>query len=293
MRIALPTAAALALLACSSVPGGWPPGGPAPQPSGCVSNGALSNGFACMPPGRLLGGTAPQTGFTGAAPPISGLRFPLKNAPAYLNSQVYRYKDGGLPPFSQNWLGPTGARLGPANSGVSQCDTRNYAYPWQDTFCERRSTGTGDPATPRCPSGRGHQGVDIRGRVCANGSPENEVVAAHAGWIIEIQPHYTKVLSTDGSYYTNYLHMHPETRAHSKAQLDAAMAQTGRGIPVARGQRLGNIGIVGANNTLTTRHLHFEIRGRVGPDASAGIEPLPPYLLLVAAYQRLLSGADN
>src|SRR5262245_59695623 len=66
------------------------------------------------------------------------IRFPLENAPAYLNSQVYR--PGGM-------NGGTGG----------QCTSVNYSYPWRDNYCEARSW-----AMPLCPAGKGHQGQDIR-----------------------------------------------------------------------------------------------------------------------------------
>src|SRR5258708_1506990 len=47
------------------------------------------------------------------------MRFPLKAAPAYANSQVY-----GI-----------GGELGASGT---QCDLRNFQYPWRDNFCERR-----------------------------------------------------------------------------------------------------------------------------------------------------------
>ena len=71
-----------------------------------------------------------------------GIRFPLEVAPAYINSQVYGV--GGM-------YGESG----------SLCDERNYQYPWHDNYCESRSWGM-----PLCPSGKGHQGVDIRGATC-------------------------------------------------------------------------------------------------------------------------------
>jgi len=71
-----------------------------------------------------------------------GIRFPLEHAPAYLNSQVYGI--GGL----------HGAK-------GSLCDQRNYAYPWRDNYCEKRSWNM-----PLCSGGKGHQGVDIRPATC-------------------------------------------------------------------------------------------------------------------------------
>jgi hypothetical protein len=273
-----------------------PPPSPSPPPpapagfAGCVSTGAYQNTFACMPAGKLLNGTTTWTGTTDQTIWFPNMRFPLKHGPAYLNSQVYRYKGG----YDPNWLGPNGAKLGAQNDpgGVEQCDTRNYSFPWQDNFCEQRVGST--QANPSCPGGTGHQGVDIRGPVCKTNDPANEVVAVAAGRIIAIEPHYTKVMSADESVYFNFLHMDFGSRPHTKAQLTA----TPGGIPVTRGQMLGRIGNIqagtaaGVITVATTRHLHFEIRTPVLNPSTGALENvmLPPYATLVDAYRRLEAG---
>ena len=299
-------AAAIALATCSGarplVTAPVPPSGstsstpatpPASPPSGfagCVSTGATQASFACMPAGRLLNGLTTWTGTNDQTNWLPGMRFPLANGPAYLNSQVYRYKGG----YDPNWLGPTGVRLGAQNDpgGVEQCDSRNYSYPWQDNFCEQRAGST--QANRSCPGNSGHQGVDIRGAVCRTNDAANQVVAVAAGRIIAIEPHYTKVLSEDESMYFNFLHMHFASRPHTKAQLSANPS----GIAVARGTMLGRIGNIqagtadGTVTVATTRHLHFEIRMPVLNPSTGNLEnvPLPPYATLVDAYQRLQAG---
>ena len=243
-----------------------------------------------MPAGRLLNGLTTWTGTSDQTNWLPGMRFPLANGPAYLNSQVYRYKGG----YDPNWLGPTGVRLGAQNDpgGVEQCDSRNYSYPWQDNFCEQRAGST--QANRSCPGNSGHQGVDIRGAVCRTNDAANQVVAVAAGRIIAIEPHYTKVLSEDESMYFNFLHMHFASRPHTKAQLSANPS----GIAVARGTMLGRIGNIqagtadGTVTVATTRHLHFEIRMPVLNPSTGNLEnvPLPPYATLVDAYQRLQAG---
>ena len=266
-----------------------PPATPASFP-GCISTGAVQTSFACMPAGKLLNGFTAWTGATDQTNWVPGMRFPLKSGPAYLNSQVYRYKGG----YDPNWLGPTGVKLGAQNDpgGVEQCDTRNYSFPWQDNFCEQRE----GPAqlNRSCPGNSGHQGVDIRGRICKTNDPANEVVAVAAGRIIAIEPHYTKAMSADESVYFNFMHMHFQSRQHTSAQLGASPG----GIAVSRGARLGNIGNIqkglpdGTITSFTTRHLHFEIRMPVMNPSTGALEnvPLPPYATLVDAYRRLEAG---
>ena len=272
-----------------------PPAPPSPPPpagfAGCVSTGATQASFACMPAGKLLNGLTTWTGTTDQTLWFPGMRFPLKNGPAYLNSQVYRYKGG----YDPNWLGPTGATLGAQNEpgGVEQCDTRNYSYPWQDNFCEQRTGSV--QANRSCPGNSGHQGVDIRGPVCKTNDPANQVVAVADGRIIAIEPHYTKLLSADESGYFNFMHMDFATRSHTKGQLTASPG----GIPVTRGAVLGRIGNIqagtadGTITAFTTRHLHFEIRMPIFNPATGSLEntPLPPYASLVDAYQRLQAGS--
>ena len=99
----------------------------------------ISETFGYAGPGRLLSGT----GFRGQGgradyTVYSQIRFPLANAPAYANSQMYRLRAAAEP----------GA-------------TPGYSYPWRDNFCERR----GFPVA-QCPAGVGHQGQDIRPARC-------------------------------------------------------------------------------------------------------------------------------
>ena len=94
--------------------------------------------FSYVPVGDLLPSSGPGHDDTTIYRP--DITFPLEDA-AFLNSQVYRY----------------GGSQGSVN-GMSggQCHETNYAYPWQDTFCETRSRDQ-----IMCPAG-GHEGVDIR-----------------------------------------------------------------------------------------------------------------------------------
>ena len=178
------------------------------------------------------------------------IRFPIEQAPAYINSQVYGI--GGL-------HGKAG----------SLCDRRNYQYPWHDNFCENRGWGM-----PLCPSGTGHQGVDIRTATCAK--RKYYAVAVERGQISYIGK-YTVTLRGDSGRKYRYLH------------LDSNSLQVRRGQVVRRGQR---IGLVSDNmgKTSTSIHLHFDMKQTIVIDGVPKQVYVPPYSSMVDAYSRLLRG---
>lgn len=106
------------------------------------------------------------------------MRFPIQEAPAFANSQVYR--PGG-------------------KSGGSQCSGANYDYPWRDTYCETRSWGM-----PLCPIGKGHQGQDIRPATCQKDT--YWAVAAEDGLVANIGGYSVSVQTPSGTIY-RYLHL--------------------------------------------------------------------------------------
>jgi murein DD-endopeptidase MepM/ murein hydrolase activator NlpD len=171
---------------------------------------------------------------------LGDMRFPLEQTPSYANSQVYGV--GGL-------HGPAG----------SQCDERNYSYPWKDNYCETRTWDM-----PLCPSGKGHQGQDIRPLDCTDSV--HWVVAVEDGTITHIGS-YTVYLQGNSGIRHRYLHLNHDQLAVSTGQ------------QVQKGQR---IGLVSDNmgNTQTTIHLHFDMY-------SGGLY-IPPYMSLVEAYKDLL-----
>jgi len=181
--------------------------------------GASANpGFSFKPPGELLVGSG--QGITSETVHVPGLRFPVEQGPAYLNSQVW---------------GIGGAR-GPRGGWN---DVRNYAYPWRDNFCESRSR-----STTMCPSSKGHQGVDIR--PANSRKSKHWAVAVEAGRIHRIGSYSVVLIGDSGSQFT-YLH------------LDRVRLAVAPGQRVARGQRIGLVSNDFAG-TPTTVHLHFEIR---------------------------------
>ncbi|MEM9860380.1 MAG: M23 family metallopeptidase [Myxococcota bacterium] len=201
------------------------------------------------PPGVL----APRSGRGVSDPRIwaPSIRFPIRDTPAFANSQVYGIGGGESP------------RPG------GQCDAQNYSFPWFDNYCETRRHGM-----PLCPSGRGHQGQDIRAATCRGGV--HPAVAAVDGTITNVGRFSVYLTGSDGTRY-DYLHM--------------------SGVRVRRGQRVRCGDILGmVDDTFfdrsgrpvpTTVHLHFNIRQAV---RGVGSVFVPVYTSLVAAYERLEGG---
>ena len=196
--------------------------------------------FTYRPPGDLVKGSG--TGVTSPTVYVSDIRFPVEQPKAYLNSQVY-----GI-----------GGKFGPPGSWK---DARNYAYPWRDNFCESRTR-----RTPACPSGSGHQGVDIRPR-----GPEDKTywaVAAEDGKIASVGLYSVFLTGVSGTQY-RYLH------------LEMAQLAIKQGDVVERGRRIGLISN-DFGGTATPVHLHFEILQNA---TGRGLRHVPPYSSLVQAYQ--------
>lgn len=223
-------------------------GAPSTSPAMPVSLGLIGvsadPNFRFDPPGQL----APHSGsgVTSARIYTPNIRFPVQEKPAYLNSQVYGFGGSNGPSSPRNWRDP-----------------RNYAYPWRDNFCEIRSR-----STPACPSGKGHQGVDIR-----PANPQDRkhwAVAVEAGKIIKVGTYSITLAGNSGTHY-NYLHM-------EMAQLRVRLGQN-----VAVGQQLGLISNDFAG-TPTPVHLHFEIMQNLN---GGGWRHVPPYSSLVAAYKAM------
>lgn len=173
--------------------------------------------FTYEPPGALVSGSG--EGLADDTVYVPDMRFPIEEAPAYPNSQVWGV--GGL-------NGPSGG----------QCDERNYSYPWYDNYCESRSWDM-----PLCPSGMGHQGQDIRAATCTD--DVHWAVAAEDGTITSIGG-YSVYLMSDGGTQHRYLHM-------SLGSITVTEGQR-----VARGDRLGRVSDE-FGGTATTVHLHYDL----------------------------------
>lgn len=224
-------------------------------------NGAV---FSYLPVGELLPDSGP--GHMDQTVYRPNIAFPTED-PAFLNSQVYRY-------------GGSQGSINGMNGG--QCHATNFAYPWQDTFCESRSR-----SQIMCPDG-GHEGVDIRPASCI---PETEqvhwAVAVEDGRIIApSSSRYTVRLQTEDGTLYRYMHLKMDELA------------VGDGEFVEKGQRIGQISndffTSSGERVPTTYHLHFEMYQNYAPDDETDpiFDQVSPYMTLVNAYEKKLRGEE-
>ncbi|MEJ7807817.1 MAG: M23 family metallopeptidase [Telluria sp.] len=176
--------------------------------------------------------------------------FPLENAPAYLNSQVYR---------------PGGNKSIVAGG---QCDSVNYTYPWVDNFCESRGWDM-----PMCPGGTGHQGQDIRPASCKKNL--HWAVAVEDGIVSHIGSYSVTLQARSGTLY-RYLHL--GMKGLRVKLLD----------DVKQGDKIGQVSS-DFGDASTTIHLHFDIKDAVKGNKGKGMVYMPPYMSLQASYKRLLA----
>jgi murein DD-endopeptidase MepM/ murein hydrolase activator NlpD len=205
--------------------------------------------------GHLVPGSG--TGATETTDWAPDMRFPIDRAPAFANSQVWGV--GGT-----------------SGSHGGQSDPRNYSYPWHDDFCEARGY-----ATVMCPTGRGHQGQDIRPAACCDAAghllQDTFVVdAVEDGQITSIGT-YTVYLTGESGRLYRYLHM------------DMKHLMVHDGDRVTRGQHIGYVSNY-FGNSVTTFHLHFEIKAPVSADGRTVYTWVSPYPSLVTSYAKLLGG---
>ncbi len=215
--------------------------------------------FSYLDVGDLLPESGP--GFIDQTVYRPEIAFPTE-ASVYLNSQVYRY--GG-------YYGSVNGMEG------GQCEPDNYSYPWQDTFCEKRSRDQ-----ELCPGG-GHEGLDIRPASCVKN--EHWAVATEDARVVDVRRHWVTLQSADGTLY-NYLH------------LNMAALEVVEGDLISKGDRIGLISNdfykSDGTSVATTIHLHFEMYENYVADEES--DPLftkvNPYMTLVSAYDRKLR-AEN
>jgi murein DD-endopeptidase MepM/ murein hydrolase activator NlpD len=220
---------------------------PAPQPP--------APSFYYFRPGNLAPSSG--TGSTEMAVLVPDMVFPIKDAPAVAQTQVYRY-GGGI-------------------KGGDQCDTRNFTAPWRDNYCETRTTTN---TTPWCAKTGVHLGQDIR-----VGTPEGckaeratkaadrtryDVVAVEDGIISNVGSYSVTLRADSGGRIYRYLHL-------NMAKLKVATSQT-----VKKGDVIGYVSN-DFGGTPTTLHLHFEIKLNT---TANGWQYAPPYASLLEAYKR-------
>lgn len=232
---------ACALLACLALARVSLAADGGPDASG-FDAGRDAGAFTYEPPGQLVSGSGQGRADTNVYAP--DMRFPMEIAPAFANSQVWGVGGNSGPPGSQ-------------------CDVRNFSYPWRDNYCETR-----DWDMPLCPAGKGHQGQDVRAPTCDKG--RYWVVAVVDGTITSVGSYSVYLTDAAGSRY-DYLHM-------SDVQVKV-------GDKVKRGDRVGKVSNE-FGGSATTVHLHFNLRQNV---QGLGAVFVPPYTSLIKAYEKLLS----
>ncbi|WP_443750730.1 M23 family metallopeptidase [Asticcacaulis solisilvae] len=223
--------------------------------------------FPHDPATQLVSGSG--QGYTDTSNWAPGICFPIAATAAYANSQVYSPGGDHYPSYG--------------HASGSQCDSKNYSYPWHDNFCEARSW-----SNVMCKSGQGHQGQDIRPQTCK--AKTYWAIAVEDGTITQVGSYTVALTGTDTPHRIfRYLH------------LDAGTLKVKVGDHVVRGQKIGlvsdNFGTSNGVPQHTTIHLHFEIRVAQSETLSDGTvlaasSFVPPYTALVDAYSRHLNGED-
>ena len=267
--------------------------GGSPQP-GAQANTTIerpakvSPTFTYMPPGRLL----PNTGFHGNGgrqdyTVYARIHFPLAQAPAYANSQLFMHWGNCDHTGRSSSPRTKGARYHCRVNGkpllFDESAAENRSYPWRDNFCEHRSFLVG-----ACPGGRGHQGQDIRPATCKMRNEgadrclpyQDDVVAVRDGTIMRNARRELLVLvvNAPGEHIRfRYLHMNPRL-------LDGDGLVSGRA--VREGEVLGKASNYDRRENGTTYHLHFDAQ----VPTRNGWVFVNPYMTLVSAYERLIGG---
>ncbi len=217
------------------------------------------------PPGDLLPGSSTVKGSTGVTDPsviVPEMVFPLAEAPAFLNSQIFGQGGGGY--ASGQWPGP----------GGSENDPRNFDYPWRDNFCEVRLDAK--HATDLCPGGKAHKGQDFRPKTCENAV--HWMVAPESGWISHVGSISVNIMGAESGMKYKFLHVQMPVPDWVKT-----------GAPVTQGQPFAQVSdLLTASSRATTVHVHFEIHGAAEVDGALHNGALPPYTSLVESYLDLI-----
>ena len=250
---------ALRFLRALRVAGGMPRRLPAAKPLPIERPARVSQSFGYYGPGQLLSGT----GFRGQGgrsdyTVYSQIRFPLADAPAFGNSQLYQRR---------------------SREHAELNDGLGAAAPWRDNFCERRGFPVG-----QCPAGIGHQGQDIRPGPCKpppgmeRCTHRGDIVAVRDGVILRSprqEAAYLFVNSANEHIRFRYLHMNPR-------KMDADNLLSGR--RVHEGEVIGEVSNFSMKEAGTSYHVHFDVQ----VPTRLGWVFVNPYMTLVAAYERLI-----
>jgi hypothetical protein len=271
-----------------AIVGGLPPAEPAKTAAATIEQpDAASPDFTYSAPGDILPGTG-MKGHGGRADTTvyAKIRFPISHAPAYINSQSFM-NWGNCDLTGRVALGGHGKeesyRCRVNDLPLFNDETRNYAYPWRDNFCEHRYY-----EVSQCPAGLGHQGEDIRPSACKLRNEDGDrcvpyqdnVVATRDGVVWRAVGDLALYLMTDAPgerVRVRYLHLNPQ-------MLDLAGMTSGR--QVSEGDVLGPVGDYGRREGGTSYHLHFDLQ----VPTRQGWLFVNPYMTLVSAYERLIGG---
>jgi hypothetical protein len=281
---------AVRFLTALRVVGGTPQAQPQAITTDTIARPAAeSNVFTYHSPGDILPGTGfKRRGGVADYTVYSKIRFPLKDAPAFANSQSFmnwgnceatgRYGVGSVDGVRAYRCRVNGQKL-----ILDESAADNYSYPWRDNFCETRFFFVG-----QCPAGLGHQGQDIRPASCkqriegANRCEPylHEVVAVRDGAVLRAPSQEALYIVTNAPHEHirfRYLHMLPR-------QFNADGMVSGR--LVRQGDVIGKVGNFFRRERGTTYHLHFDVQ----VPTKYGWVFVNPYMTLVAAYERLIRG---
>jgi len=244
--------------------------------------------FTFNPPGALIPRTGRKPDLDGRADRTvyANLRFPLRDAPAFANSQSFN--NWGDCDFTGRSPGRVTAKDAPYACKVNgrplvfnEAAGPNYQYPWRDNFCEHRRFPVG-----QCPGGEGHQGQDVRPSFCKKFNEgadrcmayQQDAVAAADGMILRPRRQEALLLfinSRTAHARLRYLHMRPSL-------LDERGMMSGR--HVQQGEVIGQVGNFDEYEHGTTYHLHFDMQ----VPTAIGYVFVNPYMTLVASYEHLL-----
>jgi hypothetical protein len=255
---------ALHFLNLLSIAGGAPQAAANIEPPVVVRPPTMSPTFSYYGPGRIY----PGSGFHSAGGRVdytvfAPIRFPLADAPAYANSQIYR------------------DRARPKSSVREAAASTDYAYPWRDNFCERRGFAVG-----QCFAGIGHQGQDIRPAPCPaplgndRCDPAHNVAAVRDGAVMRSPKQeavYVVINTANEHVRFRYLHMDPR-------RMDEDNLLSGR--DVREGEMIGQVSNYSQKENGTSYHLHFDVQ----VPTRTGWVFVNPYMTLVIAYERLIGG---
>jgi hypothetical protein len=242
----------------------------------------ISPDFTYYAPGDLIPGTGTK-GQSGRADATvyAKVRFPLAQAPDYVNSQSFN-SWGDCDYTGRVSLGHGAYRCRVNDRPLVTDESKNYAYPWRDNFCEHRGYLVG-----QCPAGLGHQGEDIRPSSClfrVDGAdrcdPYQHDILAVADGVVMRDPGdealYLFVNAAGEHVRFRYLHMDPH-------MLDQAGMVNGR--ELVAGEVIGAADdYMGHSQGGTTYHLHLDLQ----VPTRDGWMFVNPYMTLVAAYERLI-----